>query len=112
MQILKLRKETVSKVELANLMLHTYCLFQNIKINKTELDILSYFAVYGFKKSTKDIILRSKILNSPNSLENTITKLRKLRLLEKNRDGETVLIKELQFTVENKMGMIIKLENV
>ncbi len=39
--------------------------------------------VYGFKKTTKDVILKSLILRSYNSLENTLTKLRKMGLVTK-----------------------------
>jgi hypothetical protein len=112
MRVLKLKKTTQSKTELAKLSINIYCLLSGIKINKTELDVLSYFAVYGFKKSTKDTIIRSQILNAYNSLENTMTKLRKLGLITRNREGETVMRPELQFPVENRMGLIIKLENI
>lgn len=111
MLVLRLKKKTGSKVELANLILTTYCLFSGIKLSKTELDVLSYLTVYGFKKSTKDLIVRSKILNSYNSLENTMTKLRKAKLIEKNKDGDTVLRKDLSAPIESKMGIIIQLEN-
>lgn len=112
MQVLRLRRKTTSKIELATLMLTTYCIYSNIKASKTDLEILAYFSVYGVKKSTKDVIIRSKILNSYSSLENTVTKLRKLGLLEKDRDGYTVLKKEIQFVAEDKMGIIIQLNNV
>jgi DNA-binding transcriptional ArsR family regulator len=112
MQVLKLKVKTQSKVELANLLIRTYCLFTKTKISLTEAEVLSYFAVYGFKQSTKDLILRSAILNSYNSLENTLTKLRKSHLIERNKDGESVLKKELSSTIENKMGIIIQLENL
>lgn len=112
MQVLRLRNKTESKVELAKLVLTTYCLFSKVKVSPTELEVLSYFAVYGFKKGTKELILRSKILNSPNSLENTITRLRKAGLVVYNRDKLPTLRKEINFLIENKMGIIIQLENI
>lgn len=110
MQVLRLKKKTSSRIEVAHLILTTYCTFSNIKIGKTELEVLSYFAVYGTKKSTKNMIIKSGILTL-NSLENTMTRLRKLGLLRKGEYGEFLMKEDLQFTVDGKMGLIIKIEN-
>lgn len=111
MQVLRLKRKTNSKTELAELALTVYCLLSKIKINKTELTVLSYFMVYGFKKSTKDLILKSMILKSYNSLENTLTRLRKMGLVVKDKEGFTVMAPALAAQVENKMGIIIELNN-
>lgn len=112
MQVLKFKKQTDSRVQLANLTVDIYCLMNNIKINKTTSLILSYCMVYGFGKSLKDLLLRSKILENPVSIDNVFTKLRKLELIKKNDIGKDVLCDELNFQIQGKLGFIIKLENV
>lgn len=112
MKVLKLTKKTESKIELANLLLNIYCELANIKCPKTEMTIMSYFMVYGVKKSTKELIIRSQILKTRGSLENSMSKLRSLGLLETVEDEGTKIIPQLNFTVDNTMGIIIKLENL
>lgn len=111
MQVLRMRRKTQSKIELATLMLTIYCLLSDIKINNTERTVMAYFMVYGFKKATKDLILRSMILKSYNSLENTLTKLRKMGLVIRDDEGFTKPCKDLSAQVENKLGIIIELKN-
>jgi hypothetical protein len=112
MQVVKIKKSTQSKVEMVNLLIRTYCVMSNIKASSTDIDVLSYMMVYGFKKSTKKLILSSKILNSPNSLENTMTRLRKLGLVVKDRDGYNEPCKGINVNISGNIGVIIKLENV
>lgn len=111
MKVLRLRKRTTSKVELANLMITTYCLYSGIKVGKTDIDVLSYFAVYGFKRSTKELILSSEILKTSGSLENTLSKLRRVGLIERDKEGLNVMAANLNVSPGN-LGIIIKLENV
>lgn len=112
MQVLKLRKKTSNRMELITLVLTMYALLSNIKANKTELQVLSYLVVYGIKKSTKDMIIRSQILTSANSLENTLTRLRKMGLIVKDKEGASIVKPDINFTPENKMGVMIQLENL
>lgn len=112
MQVLRLKKNTDNKIELANITLRTYCLLHNIKINETNTLVMSYFMVYGLNKSTKEMILRSKILNAPNSIENTLTVLRKKGLVKKLINGQNDIIDELKIIVRDKIGIIIQLENI
>jgi len=99
-------------MELVTLVLTMYCLLSGIKINKTELQVLSYLVVYGIRKSTKDMIIRSQILTSHNSLENTITRLRKMGLVVRDREGAPIVKPDIAFQVENRMGVIVQLENI
>ncbi len=111
MKVLRMRRKTESKIEVAGLLLTVYCLMSKIKINETERTVMAYFMVYGFKKSTKDLILRSKILGTYNSLENTLTKLRKVGLVVKDKEGFTKPCPSLNTVVENAMGIVIELKN-
>lgn len=111
MQVIKLRKKTANNIELITLVLTMYCLLSGIKVNKTEVLILAYLVKYGMRKSTKDIIVRSQILTY-NSLENTITRLRKKGLIVRDRDGIPIVKPDISFSPENKMGVIVQLENL
>lgn len=111
MQVLRLKRKTESKIELAELLIKTYCLMSMIKIGKTELIVLAYFMNYGFKQPTKDLILKSMILKSYNSLENCLTRLRKLGLVTKNALGFTCMCPSLTGIIDNRMGIIIELKN-
>ena len=111
MQVLRLKRNTDNKIELANLTLKVYCLLHDIKLNKTNSLVMSYFMIYGINKSTKDMILKSKILNAPNSIENTLTILRKKKLVYKLINGQNDITEELKIA-KDKMGVIIQLENV
>lgn len=111
MQVVKLRKKTANRMELVTLILTMYCLLKGIKLNKTELQVLAYFVSYGIRKSTKDMIVRSQIL-TPNSIENTLTKLRKKGLVTRDRDGAPVVIPDIAFTPNDKMGVLVQLENL
>jgi DNA-binding transcriptional ArsR family regulator len=105
MQVLRIRRKTESKIELAQLLLSVHCLMAKIKINQTERTVLAYFMVYGIKKSTKDLILKSLILNSYNSLENTLSRLRKLGLVIRDVEGFTKVCPQLS----SKKGWRIRL---
>ena len=111
MKVLRMRRKTESKTQVAQLLLTVYCAMSDIKLNETEKTVMAYFMVYGFKKSTKELILRSMILRSYNSLENTLTKLRKVGLVIKDNEGFTKACSSLSGTVENAMGIIIELKN-
>lgn len=113
MQLVKIKRSTSSKVELAALLVKTYCVIKGIKVGATDVDILAYMMVYGFKKSTKKLILDSKILNSSNSLENAMSRLRKLGLIVRDRDGYNIPCKGINADVKvGNINIFIKLENV
>jgi predicted transcriptional regulator len=112
MQALKITKKTSSKVELASLVIKVYNVLSNISISDTDVEILSYMMVYGFNKRTKKLILSSKILNSSNSLENAMTRLRKVGLIVRDRDGYNIPCNGINIDPKQNAGMIIKLENV
>lgn len=113
MQVLKLKKKTSNKIDMIRTVLRLYCYLSEIKITNTELMVMSYFINYGVKKSTKKLILSSEILRSINSLENTVTKLRKLGFLIKDTIEETTIVRpDLNFLLENKMLITVQLDNL
>lgn len=112
MQVIKLRKKTSNKIEMIKLIISVYCLISDIKISKTEIEVMAYFMTYGLKKSTKELILRSQILNHRIGIENTVSKLRKAGLIVKDVENRSIINPKLAFNVDNKMGMIIQLDNI
>lgn len=118
MEVLKLRIKTNNKTELAAKTIKIYCILNDIEISKSSLEILSYFMTYGFNTRTKDLILRSKIFNNPTSIDNTLSKLRKLGLVVKvdvglkTDTGRDDMCEGLRLQVKDSLGFIIKLENV
>lgn len=113
MQVLKLKHKTANKIELAQMLLSVYCLMNDIKISKTENLIMAYFLVYGIKKTTKDLILNSLILKSYNSLENSLTNLRKVGLVIRDKEDFTKVCPQLSSkkSFESRVGIIIELSN-
>lgn len=112
MQVIKLRKKTANSIDLVTDVITIYCYLSNIKVNKTEKQVLAYFIKYGIRKSTKDMIIRSQILATYGSLENTMTRLRKMSLIVKDRDGGPVVKPDIAFVPENRVGIVIQLENL
>jgi hypothetical protein len=112
MQLVKIRKNTNSKVEQAKVLIAIYCLLTNIKLSDTELTVMAYFMVYKINRKTKDLILSSGILKSEDSLKNTLSKLKKFGMLIRGVDSkEYSLRKDLNFTLEPVMGVLIKIDN-
>lgn len=113
MQVIKMKVKTDNAMDLIIKIIKAYCLFSNIKIGKTEAIIMGYLVKYGIRRSTREMILRSQILKSQSSIENTITQLRRIGLLTKRDEGEiSIVIPQLSFTPENRMGMIIQFDNL
>jgi hypothetical protein len=112
MQLVKIRKKTNNKVEQAKTIIALFCLLTNIKLSDTELTVLSYFMVYKINRKTKDLILSAGILKSEDSLKNTLSKLKKFGMLVKNVDSkEYSLRKDLDFSLNPIMGVLIKIDN-
>jgi hypothetical protein len=109
--LIKYLKKTKGKIEQAEVLLSIHCYLANIKLSKSELTVLSYFLVYKIKDSTKDLILKSKILKSFDSLSNTMSKFRSLGLVKKKENREDVLSEDINIDMEDVLGVIIKIEN-
>ncbi len=112
MQFIKIKKKTNSKVEQAKVLIAMFCLLINIKLSDTELTVLAYFMVYHINRKTKDLILSSGLLKTEDSLKNTMSKLKKFGMLVRDTESkEYTLRKDLNFSVEPVMGMLIKIDN-
>lgn len=107
---IKIEKKTLGKIEQAKLIIKLFCVLSSIKLSDAELNTLAFYMVYGFSATTKDLILKSKILANEDSLRNTLSKLRKLNLIKKiNR--EDVLSDTLNIKLEPVIGLLIKIDN-
>lgn len=113
MKVIKMKRKTQNKVELSTLIVKLYCTVSDIRINETDKTVLAYFMVYGIKKSTKELIIKSLILGTYNSLENSVTRLRKAGLIYKDEEGFNKICTQLcQInSLETKAGVIIELSH-
>jgi hypothetical protein len=112
MQLVKIKKKTNSKVEQAKVLIAMFCLLINVKLSDTELTVLAYFMVYRINRKTKDLILSSGLLKTEDSLKNTMSKLKKFGMLVRDTESkEYTLRKDLDFTVNPVVGILIKIDN-
>lgn len=112
MQFIKIKKKTTSKVEQAKLIIALFNILINIKLSDTELTVLAYFMVYRINRKTKDLILAAGILKTEDSLKNTMSKLKKFGMLVRHSDSkEYTLRKDLDFPLNQQLGMLIKIDN-
>lgn len=112
MQLVRMSKSTSSKVDQAKTLVSIFCLLSGIKLSDTELIVLSYFMVYKINQSTKDLILKSKILETEDSLRNTISKLKKVGLIRKSSHNKEYLIsEELNVSLHSSIALLIKIDN-
>lgn len=108
--LITIEKKTSNKIEQAKIILSIFCKLSNIHLSETELTVFAYFMVYKITKQTKDLILKSKVLSSPDSYANILTKLRKSKLIYK-QNKKDLLIEKLSFELEPVVGIIIKIDN-
>ena len=111
MQLVTIQKKTNSKIDQAKTLLAVFCLLSDIRLSEAELTVLAYFLVYKVTDSTKDLIIKSKILN-PDSLKNTISKLNRFGLIKKDPIRKVYHLNDkLQLQMDSKIGMLIKIDN-
>lgn len=109
--LIKYSQKVNGKIEQAKVFLALHCYLANIKLSKAELTVLSYFLVYKVKDSTKDLIIKAKILKNLDSLSNTMSKFRKSGLMKKKDNGEDILSDDINVELETVLGIIIKIDN-
>lgn len=102
--------KTTSKIELAKKIISIYCLLSGIKLSETEIATICYFIVYGYSNETKDLIINSKIISGRDSLDNIVSKLRKLGLII-GKGNKTSLNPQIAYNLTPVMGLFIKLDN-
>lgn len=112
MQLVKIQKKTNGKIDQAKVILSIFCLLSGINLSDTELTVLAYFLVYKINQNTKELILKSQVLKSEDSLKNTISKLKKFGLLKKSATSREYLLNEsVSIPLEPVIGFLIKIDN-
>lgn len=112
MQLIKIEKKTNGKIEQAKVILSVFCLLSDIKLSDTELTVLAYFMVYKDSETTRDLIIKSEILKTHDSLNNTISKLKKIGLLKKDSlSKEYSVNNKVIFQPDSVIGLLIKVDN-
>lgn len=108
-QLIKVVKKTKSKLDQAKTLLAVFCLLSDIRLSDTDLTVLSYFLVYGVKEETRELIVKTGLLNR-DSLKNTVSRLNKFGLVKK-RGKEYHLSESINVRPESELGMFIKIDN-
>lgn len=112
MQLIKVEKKTNGKIDQAKVLLSVFCLLLEIKLSETELTVLAYFLVYKITETTKELILKSEILKSEDSLKNTMSKLKKLGLIKKSSvSKEYYVTEQINVQPDPVLAMMIKIDN-
>lgn len=112
MQIIKAVKKTKGKIEQAKTVINIFCMLSDIKLSEAELTAVAYFLVYGNNNDVKELILKSNIFKSEDSLKNTISKLKKIGLLKKSPTNKEYHVHDrLNFKLDPVIGFLIKIDN-
>jgi len=94
------------------MILRVYCVLRGIKLSRSQEEVMSYLLVYKISKETKELIVNSGILKSVEAVANTLTELKKIGLLERDRENNSyVFVSDLNFKIDSKIGMLIKFDN-
>lgn len=74
--------KTGSKIDQASKLIRIYCVLNDIRPSDTGILVASYIMVYGFNDKVRDLIIKSGVMGTVDSLKNEIYGLRKLGLVE------------------------------
>lgn len=107
---LKIEKKVQGKIEQAKLVISIMTKLMNIRLSDSETIVLAYFMVYGVGEQTKDLIVKSQVLAGVDSLNNSLSKLRKVGLLHKHNKQDLLNV-NLDIKLEPIIGILIKLDN-
>jgi hypothetical protein len=111
MQLITLAKKTNTKIDQAKIIISIFCLLSDVRLSETDLTVMAYFTVYQINEETKKLIIDSKILN-PDSLGNTISRLKKFGLIKKSNIGKDYHISDkLAVKMDSEIAMLIKIDN-
>lgn len=116
MQLVKLLSKTSSKTDMAQVLIRVYAQVKEIKLNKSETEVLSYLIVYGISKDTKNLIVQSGILKSLDAVANAMSELKNKHLLERVKEEDDdryryKIIDALSVKMEPMLGIVIKIDN-
>lgn len=102
--VFKFNLKLPNKIEQVSKFIRMFCLFNNMHLTASEVEVFAYFIVYGVKEETKRLLEESKILTNKQSIKNMLTKFKKLKLLIKtDRKNEYIVNKYFQALRENKV---------
>lgn len=107
---IKIDKKVQGKIEQVKLIISIMTKLMNIRLSDSETIVLAYFMVYGVGDQTKELIVKSKVLAGVDSLNNSLSKLRKVGLLHKH-NKQDLLNSNLDIKLEPIIGILIKLDN-
>ena len=112
MQLVRINKQTKNRVEQAKVFISIFCLLLGIKLSDTERTVLAYLICYKITQTTKDLILKSRILQTEASLRNTISKLKNSGFLKKDhKTKEYSITDSLNLSLDSVVGLLIKIDN-
>ena len=112
MQVIKAVKKTNGKIDQIKVIISLFCILSDIKLSDTELTVMAYFILYKKNDTVKDLILKSGILKTSDSLKNTISKLKRTGFLKKSpTNKEYIVYDKFNFSIEPVIGFIIKIDN-
>lgn len=75
---------TKNKLDMATFMVRLVSMLKGIQLSKNEVLILSHFMLEGYNKVTKEHIVEYKLLTSPQSVANIVSKFKKYGLIVKD----------------------------
>ena len=76
--------KTKNKLNMATLLVRLVAMLKNIQLSKNEVLILSHFVLEGYNQVTKQHIVEYKLLKSPQSVANIVSKFKKYGLIVKD----------------------------
>lgn len=83
----------------------------NITFSDNDITVLAYFILFGINRSTKELIINSKVCKTLNSVNVVMTKLKKASLIYKDDlNGKRYVSKELAFPLNKTTGIYINLK--
>ncbi len=115
--LIKLSAKATTKLDLVKKVVSTAIYFWGLTIEEmalsdTELNVLSYFIVYGVNNTCKDLIVKAKICKNIANINTIMVKLKRLKLIFKDElNGKNYVCKQLTFDQTPKVCMIFKIEN-
>lgn len=85
--------KTGNRVEQATKLLKIYCTLNDINPSETSLLVCAYIMVYGYSEQTREEILEAGIIGKLSSLQQEIYKIKRMGLLEGNKDKTRISAK-------------------
>jgi len=110
MNLFKFSKPCSNKIDQYAVLIDVYCYINDIKLTKTEIKALAYFIVYGLKKETIDLIIKSEIFTQE-SLKNSMSRFRKHGFIKK-RNKNDIMTDLFDIKLDKTFAIFIKVDNI